>query len=308
MKWDYMIRQYIDTHCVARGLAAKTMLAYESSLNQFVAYVRFRLKEKPPDEISTCEVLTYVESLRRERGNGDALINFHVTVLRNFYRAMVAMDLLVANDNPMTRFPKIKATPRKLPLVLSEKQIMQLLDAPPKDTVIGLRDRAILALIYGTGIRALECASLCNGDVDLEEATIRVKGKGGHDRTLPLNSSVVDALKLYQAHRGLQMPRQPFFLSRSKKAMSRNAIYERVRKYGRISRVSHQLSPHKLRHTFATHLVRAGVNLVTIRDLLGHRQLSSTQIYLHVTAKDLRCAATLHPIGQLAPTDRKSVV
>jgi site-specific recombinase XerD len=302
MTWDYWIKLYTGTHCVARGLRAKTIAAYRMTLHQFEAFVIFRLDSKAPHVITTCDVLTYIEHLRSERHNGASAINRQATILRSFYRAMVALELLEHHQNPMAMFPRIKAAPRKLPFVLNEEQVHRLLDAPPRDTVIGLRDRAMLVLLYGTGMRASECAMLCDEDVDLDHATIRVTGKGGHERTLPLNASVVESLSLYREHRGVQLPHRPFFLSRSNKALSRNAVYERVRKYGRQSKVNAQLSPHKLRHTFATHLVRAGVNLVTIRDLLGHRQLSSTQIYLHVTAEDLRVAANRHPVARLTPT------
>jgi site-specific recombinase XerD len=186
--------------------------------------------------------------------------------------------------------------------VLTPDEIQRLLALPRLDTIIGLRDRAILAVLYGTGIRASECASLRQGQLDLDARTITVTGKGGHQRTLPLNAQVVAALRVYCQARGPALPTAPVFRSRRGRAMSRHALFDRVRVCGRRSRVSTRLSPHRLRHTFASHLVRAGVGLVTIRDLLGHRQISSTQIYLHVTAHDLRHAADRHPIGRLLAT------
>ena len=204
--------------------------------------------------------------------------------------------------NPLAHMPKIKSKPRKLPTVLGEEEVQRLLNGPPIDIVLGLRDRAILALLYGAGIRASECATLKEKDVDLIEGSIRVTGKGGHERAIPLNPKVIEGLATYRQARGEVPPRTAFFRSRKGKAMSRGAIYERVRKYSRQARIPKNVSPHTLRHTFATHLVKAGVNLVTIRDLLGHRQISSTQIYLHVTAADLRSAAMRHPVQRLAPT------
>jgi len=166
-------------------------------------------------------------------------------------------------------------------------------------TVLGLRDRALLTLLYGTGIRASECAGLREVDIDWAQETIFVVGKGGHERTLPLNEEVVHILKQYRQARGPLRAGETFFRSRESGAMSRNAIYERVRLAGRKARIEQRVSPHRLRHTFATHLVRAGVGLVTLRDLLGHRQITSTQIYIHLTAQDLRKAADRHPIAQL---------
>ena len=196
---------------------------------------------------------------------------------------------------------KIKAAACKLPVFLNDEEIERLLVQPSDQTVLGIRDRAILALLYGTGIRASECASLTEGNVDLIEQTIQVTGKGGHQRSLPLNETVAKALTHYRTVRGPLSPESGFFRSRNKRGISRNAIYERVRKHAREARIHKRVSPHKLRHTFATHLVKRGVPLVTIRDMLGHRMITSTQIYLHVTADDLREAADRHPIKELAP-------
>jgi site-specific recombinase XerD len=136
--------------------------------------------------------------------------------------------------------------------------------------------------------------------VDLDDLTIRVRGKGGHERTLPLNTQVASALGIYREKRGEVLPLTAFFQSRRGRGMGRGAIYDRVKRYAIQSRIPKRVSPHRLRHTFATHLVKAGVGLVTIRDLLGHRLITSTQVYLHVTAQDLREAAAVHPIGRLA--------
>ena len=130
---------------------------------------------------------------------------------------------------------------------------------------------------------------------------MHVVGKGGHERTVPLNERVADALRLYRRVRGPAAAEAACFRSRSGAAMSRGAVYERVRTHARQARLRKTVSPHRLRHTFATHLVQAGVGLVTIRDLLGHRMITSTQVYLHVTAQDLRQAAERHPIRHLTP-------
>lgn len=302
MKWGYWISLYARTHCAARGLRPLTIAAYEACLEQFRAYVAFRLEGKAPDLMSPREVLEYLEYLRSARGNGDASVNRTVVILRSFYRAMVAMGHLEPNGNPMAGFPTIKATARKLPTVLTNEETERLLCQPGRDTIIGLRDRAILALLYGTGMRASECASLRQANVDLATLSVTVTGKGGHQRALPFNDEVADVLRNYLRARGAALPAAPFFVSRRGRFMSRNAIYERVRSHARRARIGKVVSPHRLRHTFATHLVREGVGLVTIRDLLGHRQITSTQIYLHVTAQDLRSAADRHPISRLLGT------
>lgn len=302
MKWSYWMTLYLRTHCVARGLRPLSIAAYEAILTQFAQWIRVTCADRPPDQVAARDVLAYLQHLRTDRHNGDAAVNRQLTVLRSFYRALVAMGHLDPCANPMAGFPRIKAVPRKLPVSLAPEQVSRLLTQPRADTVIGLRDRAVLALLYGTGIRASECATLRSGQVDLTRLTLTVRGKGGHERSIPLNPQLADVLRDYVQARGPALPTAPFFRSRLGRPLSRNAIYERVRTWGQRSRVGIPLSPHRLRHTFASHLVRAGVGIVTIRDLLGHRLITSTQIYLHVTAEDLRYAATKHPIGKLLAT------
>ena len=302
MKWSYWTTLYLRTHCVARGLRPLSIAAYEATLTQFGEWIRLTHSGQPPDQVTAREVLEYLQHLREARGNGDAAVNRQLTVLRSFYRAIVAMGHLEPSGNPLAGFPSIKAVPRKLPVSLAADQVGRLLVQPKTDTVIGLRDRAVLAILYGTGIRATECATLRCSQVDLVRLSITVLGKGGHERAIPLNAQLAEVLRTYAHAHGPALPTAPFFRSRFGRPLSRGAIYERVRTWGQRSRVGIALSPHRLRHTFATHLVRAGIGLVTIRDLLGHRQITSTQIYLHVTAEDLRHAAARHPIGQLLST------
>lgn len=302
MKWGYWLVLYLETHCVARGLRPSTIHAYGTVLEQFRAYARFRLGDAEPDAIRAADVLGYVEHLRRERGNGEATVSRQVVVLKGFYRAIVAMGHLEPSCNPMAHFPKLKAPQRRLPSVLDEKEVERLLGAPEDDTVLGLRDRALLHVLYGTGIRASECATLREGDVDLRHQTITVVGKGGHERAVPLNDAVAGALRGYRSARGCSGREAPFFMTRRRTPMSRGTVYERVRTHAQRAKIAKHVTPHTLRHTFAAHLVRTGVGLVTIRDLLGHRQIASTQIYLHVTANDLRAAAERHPIARLTRT------
>jgi site-specific recombinase XerD len=293
---------YLRTHCVARGLSPLSIAAYAATLTQFRAWVEKQTPDATPDKVNARIVLEYLEHLRRDRDNGASAVNRTVTVLRSFYRAIVAMGHLEPRDNPLVGFPMVKAAPRKLPVILDTEEVGRLLATPRANTVIGVRDRALISLLYGTGIRASECTGLREGQVDLRALTVTVRGKGGDERTVPFNDEVAARLREYIQVRGAQLPAAPFFRARSGKGLSRGTIYERVRTVGRRARLPKRLSPHRLRHTFASHLVRAGIGLVTIRDLLGHRQITSTQIYLHVTAHDLRAAAERHPISRLLGT------
>lgn len=299
MKWEMWLRLYLERHCAARGLRPKTIAAYKDALEQFRDWARFRVKDIEPDQLAAKDLLEYVIYLRDERHNGAASVNRAVVILRSFYRALVAMEHLEPNDNPMAHFPRIKAAPTKLPVWLSEEEMRKLLSQPRKTTVLGLRDRALLVLLYGTGIRVSEAGTMRECDVDLMENVVRVVGKGGKQRTVPLNDEVARVLAQYRQARGAVMPNAEFFRSRGGGAMSRYVIYERVRTHSKRARLEKKVSPHSLRHTFATHLVKKRVELNTIRKMLGHECISSTQVYLHTTAEDLREAAKLHPVEQL---------
>jgi integrase/recombinase XerD len=300
MRWEYSMSLYLDKHCIARGLRPKTIHAYQETLKQFREYMETKLEKAAPERVKTRDVLEYIEHLRVERNNKSAAVTRTVTILRMFYRALVAMDYMDVCDNPMAGFPKIKKPELKFRETLTENEVGKLINMPRTDTVLGIRDRALMVLLCGSGIRSSECAHLKEKDVKLEEKMIHVTGKGGNQRTVPLNDEMVQILRQYKQVRGTVERDATFFRSRRKgKGLSRHAIYERVRTYKTRARIKKIVSPHTLRHSFATFLLRKGVNLVVLRDLLGHRSLSSTQIYMHMTAQDIRKAIDQHPIRKL---------
>ena len=299
--WTCWTDLYTETWCVARHLKTSTIAAYRDTLEQFRAWIIKQYEIIEPYLIETRHVLQYVVHLREERKNGDSAISRAVVVIRNFYRAMIAFGHLLPRDDPMSNFPKLKKSYEKLPTFLSRDEVERLMKQPKTKTVLGLRDRAILMLLYATGIRANECASVPEQWVDLEEGRIRVLGKGGREREIALNDRVVESLRAYRRARGPIAPSERFFRSKRGGGINRKIVYQRVKKYSRTAKIVKRVSPHTLRHTCATHLVQTDVNIVTIRDLLGHRMITSTQVYLHVTAHELREVAENHPVGKLAP-------
>jgi site-specific recombinase XerD len=306
MKWDYSIWLYLERHCTARGLQPRTIAAYRDVLKQYRVYMQERMKKVSPEKVSTTDVLEYVEYLRTERGNKDSARNRTITILRSYYKSLVSMDYLDPRNNPMKGFPKVKAPRQRFREVLDSKEVEQLVTTPRSDTVMGIRDHTLLMVLCSTGIRASECSGLREKDVRLDERIIRVIGKGGDERTIPLDNITAAALKAYRHARGQAGKESAFFKSRKKgNGLSRSAIYERVRTYGRRARIKKKVSPHILRHTFATQKIRDNVNLVVLRDLLGHRQLSSTQVYLHMTGADIRKAMKKHPLRKIAARLRK---
>ncbi len=302
LAWNLWIDLYCETWCVGRNLQAGTIAAYRQTLRQFEAWLEQTHQVAEPGRVTTRLVLDYVVYLRQQRNNGDSAVQRVIVVLKNFYRAMRAFGHIAADEDPMSGFPKMKKGREKLPVFLSAGEVRRLLAAPKTDTVLGLRDRAMLTLLYATGIRAGECAGLVEEGVDLDERTIRVLGKGNRERVICLNSRVLEALRVYRQARGPLPAREGFFRTKGGFAINRKLVYERVTKYAALAGITKRVTPHTLRHTCATHLVQHDVNLVVIRDLLGHGQITSTQVYLHTTAHDMKELARNHPVGRLAPT------
>lgn len=302
MKWRSVIDRYVFHWCIARGLRDLTTAAYRDAIWQFRRYVHDHCGDAVPEQVDVDHVLDYLIYLKEKRGNQACTRNRVVTILRGFYRCLVSRLKMQPQDNPMAQLGPVKKAPHKIPAILSRREVKRLLKAPRTDTILGLRDRALLTLLCATGIRASECADLKDQHVDLDMRLIYVTGKGGHQRSVAVGPNVTKTLARYRAARGRVGRNAAFFKSRRGGGLTRYAIYERVKTYAHRARIRKHVTPHTLRHTCATHLVSSGEDLIRVRDLLGHQCLSSTQLYLHVTARDLREAADNHPIEELVDT------
>jgi len=300
MRWDQSKEKCLASYCQAQGLRASTIRAYWDALDQYTGYMEEELGRHAPEQVTMQDVLSYVDYLREGRRNGACTINRAIAILKKYYRSLVSMECIDRYQNPMLGFPRIKAARRKFPDILTAREIKRLIRAPRKDTVMGIRDRTLLVLLLGTGIRANECAGLREKDVRLDERLIRVIGKGGDERTVPLEKTTAQALRVYRKVRGEMSPDSFFFRSRKGGGLSRHGIYSRVLTYARVARIRKKVTPHVLRHTFATHMMRKGTKLVYLKEILGHRQLASTEVYLHMTAADIRAAMEKHPLKKVA--------
>ncbi|HOV78749.1 MAG TPA: tyrosine recombinase XerC [Bacillota bacterium] len=226
---------------------------------------------------------------------------------RSFYRYLCREK--VVEDNPMTRVAGPKRT-KKLPNFLYEEEAESLVEAPDQDRPLGLRDRALLETLYAGGLRISELESLNMGDLDLGAGYVRVMGKRSRERLVPLGSMAVEALRRYiregrprllenlNKKRGdgiikdfIPVPQKPegaLFLNNRGKRLSARGVRKIIDKYAEKVRLKKKISPHTLRHTFATHLLNAGADLRSVQELLGHRSLSSTQVYTHVSGERLK--------------------
>lgn len=297
MKWDHYSYKFINV-CITRGLTATTVKTYEDVLKVFIGYMEEHKRKRDPLGVKINDIFDYLQFLKDVRGNGQHSVHKHASVLKKFYEVMVSLGIIEYFENPLRDFRRIRPAEERVKDVLSRKEAKRLLMAPNENMVLGIRDKAIMLLLYSTGIRASECEGLKNKDVDLEGHQIKVIGKGQKERVIPLSEETVRYLKKYIQVRGDGAKLSSFFVTRVKKGITRKGIYDRIKKYVGLAKINKVISPHNLRHTFATELVERKVGLVTIQNILGHRSISSTMRYLRINLKDLREAIEKHPINE----------
>jgi integrase/recombinase XerC len=283
--FDYLIRE--------RNYSVHTIAAYRDDLRQFSQFLgkHFGNASFKITEIDQLTIRLFMGDLLDD-GFTKRSVARKLASVRSFYRYLV--KTAVVRHNPCLNIvtPKIQ---KKLPVFLDEPAIEKMMSLPDLTTVDGIRDRAILELFYGAGIRLSELLSLKLADLDFHNNTLRVMGKGRKQRILPLGSKAKDALKAYLDRRielvarGVSREQAPVvFLSARGKQLYPKGVYLIVNKYiGAVSEIERK-SPHVLRHTFATHLLNHGADLRAVKELLGHESLSTTQLYTHVTVTRLK--------------------
>lgn len=298
MKWDYWIYRYVHNYCIVRGLKKESINTYEIGLANFQAYMINEKGKQEPKGIKITDIFDYLDHLRTVKGNGQASINKNSGIIKNFYEGLVSLDYLDYYENPMRDFKKMKAPPSKMRDILSRKEMKRLLSVTDEKTILGIRDRAMMLLLYTTGIRASELCLLKEKDVDLIGYSIKVMGKGQRERTVPLNEETVRYLKKYKKVRGRVSRIASFFRTRLGTGVTRKGLYDRIKKYVRVAKIRKTISAHNLRHSFATDMINRNVSLVTVQKILGHRCIASTIRYLRITIQDLRDAIKKHPVSE----------
>ncbi len=311
MKWTLFISMFLEKFCSARGLSARTIVTYGEAIHEFESYLKKLKPDSSPETLTTTDICDYIEFLRKQRLNNQATVNKKVTILRSFFRAMVSLEVIHPNQDPCVRLPQLRKPQEKVGDILSVQEIERLAGAPDPSTVLGLRDRAIILLLCTTGVRASECAGVRECDVDLQNRMVRVLGKGNRERVVMLNDVTMQALANYIKFRGVQSKGESFFKVRTGKAINRKRIFERIKFYLRRARIFKKISPHRLRHSFATKMIKDGVGLATLKELLGHRNLQSTMRYVQICGEELRAAIaklkiddTFEKIVSMLPVDK----
>lgn len=228
--------------------------------------------------------------LELESGDARSTVRLRLSALRSFFSYLLRRKIISASPVAGIQMPKAE---KKLPVFLSQSQMQELLDIPLNTPLekqsphwIPARDKAILELFYSCGLRLSELVSLNSRDIHLGEGFGRIMGKGGKERLVPIGKFAVEAIRDYKLSADVK-PDGALFLSRLRKRLSRRAIANLLEKYLRLSSIPVHITPHKIRHSFATHLLEAGADIRAVQELLGHASLSTTQIYTHVTKKRL---------------------
>lgn len=279
---------------VERGLAQATCRAYASDLQGFSAYCEENSVAAWGD-VTPQHIVTYLHTRHKSGCSTQTIVRCMVT-LRMFYRYLVAEGMTPVDVTERVETPKLW---HMLPDVLSEDDVMRLLEAPDTSTLTGCRDYAMLELLYATGLRVSELVSLRIRDVTLSDAFLRCTGKGKKDRVVPVGSHACRAIKAYLSLREEDTPPDAaLFITRLGKKMSRVNFWKRVQRYARQAGIAQAVYPHVLRHSFATHLLSHGADLRIVQEMLGHADISTTQIYTHMDDQRLRDAHTkFHPRG-----------
>jgi integrase/recombinase XerD len=294
---DQLVDQYLNHLIVEKGLAAKTVEAYASDLSAFLEFIRHQ-EITDINQADTAAILKYVIDLRKGGRSGRTRAR-HLVTLRGFYQYLHRNGFLNSNPAKLIDLPK---SGLKLPEVLNVDQVARLIAAPDISNPIGLRDAAMLELIYAAGLRVSELINLQVAAVNLEAGFVRVLGKGDKERIVPIGRKAIQGIHAYIANgRPLQLKQVTshyLFVARAGRPMTRQGFWKLLRGYALVAGIKQRVTPHSLRHSFASHLLEGGADLRAVQIMLGHVDIATTQIYTHVAQKRLIALhRKFHPRG-----------
>ena len=287
-----MLDAFLQASVFESGLAEKTLSAYSADLTQYLRHLAGNGIDDL-NEVMREDVLDHMIALRKESLSARSVAR-HLSAIRKFHRFL--LDEQYCKQNPTEDFDSPRII-QPLPHVLSAHEIEGLLAAPDTATEPGIRDAAILELFYSCGLRISELSNLHVMNVQLQESSLRVQGKGSKTRLVPLGASAIEKLNAWYAIRAQwKQEDNTVFLSQRGKRMSRNSIWKVVKLAAQTANIRQNVTPHMLRHSFATHLLDNGADLRAVQEMLGHSDIATTQIYTHVSRERLSDAhQKFHP-------------
>jgi len=294
---EQLLDQFLHYLIVEKGLSPNTIEAYRHGLARFFDHLK-RRNLQHVQEVGKFDVQGFLLALRKKNLNTRSIVR-NLVAIRSFFRFLIQEGILEINPVENLESPKVAKT---LPEILSLKEIEQILEQPKIQTPLGVRDRAMLEMLYATGMRVSELTHLPTHQVSLEGGYVLLYGKGSKERIVPLGSEAMKWVALYlKAARGslLKGKDSPFlFINRSGKGMSRQRFWKNLKDYGQRAGLHKRITPHLLRHSFASHLLERGADLRSVQMMLGHVDISTTQIYTHVTGEKLKKVhKRYHPRG-----------
>lgn len=295
MRWDALTDLYLDHLRVERALSRHTVAAYARDLNKWCSYAADRGREEA--ESADLQLVAEWQRALHQSGLGPRSSARHLSALRGMARFAIREGVLQHDFTALATRPRV---PRPLPHPLTESETLELLDAPSADTSSGVRDRAMLALAYAAGLRVSELVALRVGDLDLQRGMVSALGKGNKRRLVPIADLALERLTSYLETRPTPRPadRDWVFASPRGGPLTRQAFWKIVRRHALSAGLSQRVHPHQLRHSFATHLLRGGADLRSVQTLLGHADVSTTEVYTQVTRDHVREAhRRSHPRG-----------
>lgn len=276
-----------DALLAQRGLSVNTVTAYTQDIESFFLFEEeLGIHQKASDELDEQKVFLYLAWLRA-RGNSGRTLARRLSALRAFLDFAVEENGIATNPAILLENPKL---PQYLPEVLSREEMDKILSQPNLADKSGKRDRCILELLYAAGLRVSELCNLDLNDLDMQRGLVRIFGKGSKERLVPLHAQMLTILEDFIKHcRPMFSPKcSNLFTNRSGKALTRQYLWKMVKKYALTADIRREISPHTFRHSFATHLLEGGADLRSVQMLLGHADITATEIYTHVQAERLR--------------------
>ncbi|EPR42292.1 Tyrosine recombinase xerC [Desulfovibrio sp. X2] len=285
---------YLQRLTVEKGLAENSLSAYSADMTDFLVFLAAGGVDL--DKVTRETLFLYLVSLRA-RDLKSRTISRHLSALRGFFAWATDDGLLPENPAELLENPKL---PRQLPEFLTREEVERMLALPSLTDKLGFRDRTMLELLYAAGLRVSELIGLKPLDYDAQTGLLRIWGKGGKERLVPIHATAQEFLGGYIASwRGLFGPKDAeVFLNRSGKKLTRQGVWKIIKRYAAEAGIRREISPHTLRHSFATHLLEGGADLRTVQMLLGHADISATEIYTHIQSGRLRAVhERFHPRG-----------
>jgi integrase/recombinase XerD len=294
---EQLLDQFIHYLVVEKGLSKNTIEAYSHGLSRFLNHLRGKGVQGVRD-IEKFHVRGFLLMLRKRNLSTKTIVR-NLVAVRTFFRFLVQEGILESNPIEELESPKVAKT---LPEILTLREIEQLLEQPNLQTSLGIRDRAMLEILYATGMRVSELTHLPTHQVNLEGGYVLLYGKGSKERVVPLGSEAMKWVNLYleTARRKLAKGKESplLFINRSGRGMSRQRFWKSLKDYARRAGLRKRITPHLLRHSFASHLLERGADLRSVQMMLGHVDISTTQIYTHVTGERLKKVhQRYHPRG-----------